>query len=103
MVFFLYKISVINFASSVDSSSGLWGIRQSTILVMGFASSSDGKASVCNAGDLSSIPGSGRFTGEGNSKPLQLSCLENPWTVDPGRLQSTGSQRVAHDRATNTH
>ena len=39
---------------------------------------SDGKASVYNAGDLGSIPGSGRFPGEGNGNPLQYSCLENP-------------------------
>ena len=31
-----------------------------------------------NAGDLGSIPGSGRPTGEGNGNPLQYSCLENP-------------------------
>ena len=34
--------------------------------------------SVCNAGDLSLIPGSGRSPGEGNGSPLQYSCLENP-------------------------
>ena len=34
--------------------------------------------SACNAGDLGSIPGSGRSTGEGNGNPLQYSCLENP-------------------------
>ena len=39
---------------------------------------SDGKASVYNVGDLSSIPGSGRFLGEGNGNPLRYSCLENP-------------------------
>ena len=31
-----------------------------------------------NAGDLGSIPESGRSPGEGNSNPLQCSCLENP-------------------------
>ena len=31
-----------------------------------------------NAGDLGSIPGSGRYSGEGNGNPLQYSCLENP-------------------------
>ena len=36
------------------------------------------KASASNAGDLGSIPGSGRSPGEGNSNPLQYSCLENP-------------------------
>ena len=36
------------------------------------------KASAYNAGDPGSIPGSGRSPGEGNSNPLQYSCLENP-------------------------
>ena len=31
-----------------------------------------------NAGDADSIPGSGRSPREGNSNPLQYSCLENP-------------------------
>ena len=31
-----------------------------------------------NAGDVGSIPGSGRFPGGGNDIPLQYSCLENP-------------------------
>ena len=39
---------------------------------------SDGKVSAYNAGDLGSIPGSGRSPGEGNGNPLQYSCLENP-------------------------
>ena len=30
------------------------------------------------------------YTGEGNGTPLQYSCLENPWTEEPGRLQSMG-------------
>ena len=42
-------------------------------------------------------PGSGRSPGEGNGNPLQHFCLGNPWTEDPGGLQSTGSQRVGHD------
>ena len=44
----------------------------------GFPGGSDGKASVCNAGDLGSIPGLGRSPGEGNGNPIQYSCLENP-------------------------
>ena len=43
-----------------------------------FPGSSDGKESACSAGELSSIPGSGRSPGEGNGNPLQYSCLENP-------------------------
>ena len=51
------------------------------MIAMGFQpvrpGGSDGKASVCNVGDPSSIPGLGRFSGEGNGNPLQCSCLEN--------------------------
>ena len=46
-------------------------------LIKGFPSGSDGKASGCNAGDPSLIPGLGRLSGEGNGNPLH-SCLENP-------------------------
>ena len=38
---------------------------------------STGKESAHSAGDLGSIPGMGRFPGEGNSYPLQYSSLEN--------------------------
>ena len=48
---------------------------------------SDGKASACNAGDPSSVPGKGRSSGEGNGNPLQYSCLENP--VDGGAWRAT--------------
>ena len=43
-------------------------------------------------GDLGSIPGLGRSPGKGNGNPLQYSCLRIPWTEEPGRLQSMGSQ-----------
>ena len=44
---------------------------------MGFPGGSAGKESTCNAGDLGSIPGLGRFLGEGKVYPLQYSGLEN--------------------------
>ena len=53
---------------------------------LGF-SSSDSKESIYYAGDLGSIPESGRSPGEGNSNPLQCSCLEN--TMDRGAWQGT--------------
>ena len=34
---------------------------------------------------------------KGNGNPLQCSCLENPWTQEPGGFYSMGSQRVRHD------
>ena len=43
-----------------------------------FPGSSDGEASAYNAGDPGSIPGLGRYSGEGNGNPLQYSSLENP-------------------------
>ena len=56
---------------------------------MDFLGGSDGKSSVYNAGDLGSIPGSGRSAGEGNGNPLQWISIawKIPWTEEPGRLQ----------------
>ena len=45
------------------------------------------KASSANVGDLGSIPGLERSPGEGNSNPLQYSCLGNP--MDRGAWQTT--------------
>ena len=64
---------------------------------LGFPDGSVGKESACNAGDTGdegSIPGSGRSLGVENRNPLQYSGLENPWTEEPGGLQSMGSQGV---------
>ena len=44
-------------------------------------------ASVGDAGDTSSIPGSGRSPGGGNRNPLQYSFLEKP--MDRGDWQAT--------------
>ena len=46
-----------------------------------------------NAGDTSSIPGSGRSPG-GHSNPLQYSCLENSVDREPGGLQSMSCKDV---------
>ena len=53
----------------------------------GFPGGSEVKASSCNAGELGSIPGSGRSPGEGNGNPFQYSCLENP--MDGGAWWAT--------------
>ena len=45
-----------------------------------------GKESACNAGDLGSIPGSGRSPGGGHGNPLQYSCLGTP--MDRGARQT---------------
>ena len=54
------------------------------------AGSSDSKESACNAGDLSSIPGLGRSSGEGHGNPLQYSCLENPMDREAWRAPVHG-------------
>ena len=53
----------------------------------GFPGGSEVKASACNAEDLGLIPESERSPGEGNGKPLQYSCLENP--MDGGAWWAT--------------
>ena len=55
---------------------------------------SDGKESAYNAGDLGSVPGSGRSPAEENGYPLQYSCLENSmdrgawWAILHGMAKS---------------
>ena len=56
----------------------------------GFPGGASGKESACNAvdtGEMGSIPGSVRFPGVGNGKPLQYSCLDN--FVDRDAWQAT--------------
>ena len=52
-----------------------------------------GKDLPAKAGDAGLIPGLGRSPGGGNGNPLQYSCLDIPWTEEPGGLQSMGSQK----------
>ena len=75
----------------VTQSLTFWRCSQLALVV---------KNSPANAVDgrhTSSIPGSGKSPGSGLSSPLQYSCLGNPWTEEPGRLQSIGSQRVGRN------
>ena len=53
-----------------------------------FPGGSDGKASAYNAGDLGSIPASGRSPGEGNGNHSTILAWKIPWTEDPGRLHT---------------
>ena len=64
---------------------------------MGFADSSVGKESTCNAGDRGSIPGLGRYSGEGIGYPLQYSwvslvaqSVKNPPAMWETWVQSVG-------------
>ena len=62
-----------------------------------FPGASGGRESTCNAGDAGSIPGLGKFSGEGNGSPLQYSCLEN--STDRGAWWATvhGVIKSRHD------
>ena len=62
--------SVVN---NLPSNAG----NTSLILGPDFPGGSEGKESTCNAGDLSSISGLGRWPGGGHGNPLQYPCLEN--------------------------
>ena len=68
------------FFSLLNCKSSLYILRESP-------NSSVGKETACSAGDLGSIPGSGRSPGKGNVNTLQYSCLENP--MDRGAWQAT--------------
>ena len=63
---------------------------------MSFPGGSDDKVSAFNAGDLSSIPGSGRSLKEENGNPLWYSCQEKSldrgawWAIiPPGTITGT--------------
>ena len=62
-------------------------LNVSSIVLLGFPGGPDRKESVCNWGDLGSIPWLGRSPGEGNGYSLQYSYLEN--SMDRGALQTT--------------
>ena len=69
--------------------------------MLGFPGGSDGKASAGNVGDLGSIPGLGRSSGEGNGNPLQYPCLEKP--MDGGALYATVHEVTESERTERFH
>ena len=69
-------------------------------IYMDFPGGSNGKESACKVGDLSLIPRLGRSPGEGNSHPLQYSCLEN--SMDRGAWQAI-VYRVAKSQTRPSH
>ena len=54
---------------------------------------SDGKESICNAGDLCLILGSGRSLGDRNATHCSILVWRMLWIEKPGGLQSMGSQK----------
>ena len=66
-------------------------------LIWGFLGGSDSKESACKAGDPGSIPGVGNPLEKEVAIHSSSIAWKIPWTEQPGRLQSMGSQRVRHD------
>ena len=66
-------------------------------ILLGFPGGSDGKESTYNIGDLCLTPGLGRSPGEGKAILSSILAWGTPWTEEPSRLQSMGSQKVGHD------
>ena len=62
--------------------------------MQGFPGGSGGKESTCSVGDLGSSPRWGRSSGEGNGKPLQYSCLENPMNRGAWRAPKRGPKEL---------
>ena len=52
------------------------------------------KQTPANAGDMGSIPGSGRAPGGGNGNRLHSLAWKSPWTEEPGWLQSVGHKEL---------
>ena len=63
----------------------------------GFPTDSAVKNLPADAGDVGSVPGSGRCPGEGMATHASILAWEIPWTEEFGGLQSMGPQRGRHD------
>ena len=59
------------------------------IFKLGFPGGSDGKVSAHNVGDLGSVPGLGRYPGEGSGNHSSTLAWKIPWMEEPGRLDMT--------------
>ena len=68
-----------------------------TNLIWDFPGGLDGKESACNVGDSGSIPGQEDPLEKGMVKHSSILAWRIPWTEEPGKLQSLGSQRVGHN------
>ena len=71
--------------------------RLPTPVLKGFPGGLDGKESTCNEGDLGSTLDLEDPLEEGMATHSGILTWRIPWTEEPGRLQSMGSQRIRHD------
>ena len=94
-----FVLWVVNAVPNMCSSSSLLWILFFHSLKTG---SLDGKESACSEGDPGLIPGWKDPLEKGMAAHSSILVWKIPWTEEPGRLQSTGSQRVGHNWMTNT-
>ena len=91
---FIHKsgiISCMGFLSKPWKRTTVWVASQVALLIKNL------RANAGDLKDMDSTPGLGRSLGGGHGNLLQYSCLENPWTEEPGRLRSIGLQRVGNN------
>ena len=69
--------------------------------VQSFPGGFPGKESACSSGHPGSIPGSGRWPGDGNGPHSSILAWRTPGKEEHGGLESMGSQRVRYDCGTN--
>ena len=62
-----------------------------------------GEESACSAGDLGLMAGGEDPLEKRMATHSSILAWQTPWTEEPGGLESTGLQRIGHNRATNTH
>ena len=68
-----------------------------TVTQFCFPGGSDGKESACNVGDSGLFPALEDPPERRMATHPSTLAWRIPWTEEPGRLQSMGSQRVEHD------
>ena len=72
-------------------------VTEAPLKAKGLPGGSDGKESLWDAGDVSSVPGLGRSPGEGDGNPLQYSCLENSMDRRASWATAHGVTRDGYD------
>ena len=96
-------MSVLGFSREKEQANRIYLFIYLSVYLDRFPDGSGGKTSACNVGDTSSIPGSGRYPGEGNGSPLQYCCLVNScmdrgawWATVHGVAKTDMTEQLTH-------
>ena len=82
----IFLVRLLEWVTVFSSRGYSWPRNWNCVSCLGFPGGSEVKASACNAGDLGSIPGSGRSPGEGNATHSSILAWRIPWMEEPGGL-----------------